>query len=134
MASSANQTISKHNSSLQLSHTQEPHNLHPQPHITNPPKTDTMLLQRSALAIARRVAVAPAVRRSLATSAVRRKFFVQSLSLPIRNTEKNRAELLVEISRIEWEDKLLKTPPCCYTGFNDICETDDDYTQARIME
>ncbi|VBB87283.1 Putative cytochrome c oxidase polypeptide IV [Podospora comata] len=31
-----------------------------------------MLLQRSALAIARRAAVAPAVRRSLATSAVRR--------------------------------------------------------------
>jgi hypothetical protein len=34
---------------------------------------DTMLLQRSALALARRAAVAPAIRRSIATTAVRRK-------------------------------------------------------------
>jgi cytochrome c oxidase subunit 5b len=40
-------------------------------HNRNP--DDTMLLQRSALALARRAAVAPALRRSIATTAVRRK-------------------------------------------------------------
>jgi hypothetical protein len=37
-----------------------------------------MFLQRSAIAIARRAAVAPALRRSIATSAVRRKFVLQA--------------------------------------------------------
>ena len=40
-----------------------------------------MFLQRSAVALARRAAVAPALRRTLATTAVRRKFFMPLLSL-----------------------------------------------------
>lgn len=52
------------------------------PPIDPPPTTpdlDIMFLQRSAVAVARRAAVAPVLRRSLATSAVRRKFRIQAL-------------------------------------------------------
>lgn len=53
--------------------------------IDPPPTTDTMFLQRSAVAAARRAAVsAPALRRTIATTAVRRKCYCCRKNKPAR--------------------------------------------------
>lgn len=55
---------------------------HPRPIEPATTPDDTMFLQRSAVAVARRAAVAPVLRRSIATTAVRRKLCPRTETRP----------------------------------------------------